>query len=138
MLRNRNIDGFKFVRQFAIEPFVVDFACREAALVIEIDGSQHASSVPDEKRTTFLNREGYSVLRFWNTEVLENRAGVLEAILGVLHDTPSPGLRFAPADLSPTGRGKKGKRASSATAARSSGRASLPLPVGERSPRSGG
>ena len=116
VLRNRNLNGHKFVRQFAIGPYVADFACREMALIIEIDGSQHMVSENDAIRTRFLNQQGYPVLRFWNIEVLLNRSGVLEAISSVLRAHPSPGLRFTPATLSPEGRGTRG--ASAATTKR--------------------
>jgi hypothetical protein len=81
--------------------------------VVELDGEQHADSPDDEKRTLFLNKNGYSVLRFWNHEALREREAVLDAILAVLEGEitgPSPGLRFAPADLSPEGRGREAPR----------------------------
>lgn len=116
VLRAKQLAGHKFVRQHRVGPFIVDFVCREKALAIELDGGQHATSAADAERTGFLNGEGYSVLRFWNNEVLENRDAVLGAILLVLNrETPSPDLRFAPATLSPTGRGKRGVRASAAS-----------------------
>lgn len=107
-LRGRHLNGFKFARQIPLGPYVVDFVCRDRRIIIEIDGSQHADSVNDAVRTGWLNRQGYSVLRFWNQEVLAERSAVLETILAVLEgriSTPSPGLRFAPATLSPLGRG---------------------------------
>ncbi|NGP16955.1 DUF559 domain-containing protein [Devosia chinhatensis] len=104
MLRNRQIDGRKFVRQYPIEPYFADFACREAMLVIELDGGQHESAA-DIIRTAHLNACGYSVLRFWNNEVLGNREGCWHAIHAALKGNPSPDLRFAPATLSPEGRG---------------------------------
>lgn len=121
MLRNRQITGWKFVRQFSIDCYFVDFACREAALVIEVDGGQHGTSA-DEARTAYLNAQGYSVLRFWNNEVLGNPQGVFEAIVSALGGHPSPDWRFAPATLSPEGRGKRG--VSAATAKRRSARKS--------------
>ena len=110
-LRGRRLNGYKFVRQFAVGPYFADFACRTHWLIVELDGSQHAESAQDVRRTSWLNSEGYSVLRFWNDEVLRNRAEVLETILAALEGKfanaacPSPGLRFAPATLSPQGRG---------------------------------
>ena len=106
MLRNRQIDGKKFVRQYPIGPYVADFACRDEMLVVELDGGQHAESASDEKRTAYLNTHGYSVLRFWNNDVLGNREGCWLTIQAVLRGNPSPDLRFAPATLSPEGRGK--------------------------------
>ena len=75
-------------------------------LVVDLDGGQHAESISDEKRTAYLNAQGYSVLRFWNNEVLSNREGCWQAIHAVLAKNPSPDLRFAPATLSPEGRGE--------------------------------
>ncbi len=61
-------------------------------------------------RDQFINEAGYSVLRYWNTDVVNNLSGVLETLLLVLEGRPSPGLRFAPATLSPreAGEGKEG------------------------------
>jgi len=83
-LRGRRLNGYKFSRQIPLGPYVVDFVCREKRLVVEIDGSQHAESRADQARTDWLNANGYSVLRFWNDEVLKERRAVLETILGVL------------------------------------------------------
>jgi very-short-patch-repair endonuclease len=99
-LRNRQIEGAKFVRQYPIGRYVADFVCREAMLVIEVDGGQHAESEADEGRTALMNMRGYSVLRFWNNEVLQNLPGCLEALSAVLRGNPSPDWRFAPATLS--------------------------------------
>ncbi|MCW5722277.1 MAG: endonuclease domain-containing protein [Devosia sp.] len=107
-LRARQMDGHKFVRQMAIGPYFADFACRERALIIELDGGQHANLAHDEIRTAYLNDQGYSVLRFWNNEVLDNIDGVQVAIVSTLALNPSPDLRFAPATLSPQGRGALG------------------------------
>ena len=137
VLRNRGLAGLKFVRQFPVGPYITDFACREAALVIELDGGQHADNATDAVRTAFLNTEGYSVLRFWNDEVLNHRDTVCELILGVIDGSPSPDLRFAPATLSPMGRGIRGLRAAASSHRQALAR-SIPLPIGERSPRSGG
>jgi very-short-patch-repair endonuclease len=106
-LRNRQTRGLKFVRQYAIGPYFADFVCREAMLVIELDGGQHADSGRDAHRTRFLNEQGYSVLRFWNREVLGNTDGTLDQIEAVLLNCPSPDLRYAQATLSPKGRGAR-------------------------------
>jgi len=110
MLRGRQLGGYKFIRQSPVGPYVADFACREAALIIELDGSQHAESERDEIRTRYLNDQGYSVLRLWNDDVRDLR-GVADAILAAISLHPSPGERFAPATLSPEGRGERGVRA---------------------------
>jgi very-short-patch-repair endonuclease len=83
-LRNRRLNGYKFTRQIPLGPYVVDFVCREKSLIVEIDGFHHAESTSDGGRTLWLNRNGYSVLRFWNHEVLRERRPVLETILAAL------------------------------------------------------
>jgi very-short-patch-repair endonuclease len=83
-LRDRRLGGFKFVRQEAIGPYIVDFICREQKLIVEVDGGQHAESAKDVVRDAYLTREGYRVMRFWNNDVLRNREGVLETILAAL------------------------------------------------------
>ena len=80
-VRDRRLSGFKFVRQEAIGPFIVDFVCRDKRLVVEVDGGQHADSAEDAARDAFLTGEGYRVMRFWNNDVLSNRDGVLTVIL---------------------------------------------------------
>jgi very-short-patch-repair endonuclease len=71
----------KFTRQLSIDPYTADLACREAKLIVEIDGSQHIGSVQDEHRTDSLAAEGWTVIRFSNSEVNQNPEGVAEAIL---------------------------------------------------------
>ncbi|UYO42151.1 endonuclease domain-containing protein [Rhodopseudomonas palustris] len=85
-LRNRQIDGRKFVRQMPIGYYICDFVCRERMLIVEVDGGQHASSSRDAVRDRFLREKGYRVLRFWNNEVLGNAEGVLDVIAGALRD----------------------------------------------------
>jgi very-short-patch-repair endonuclease len=88
-LRGRRLGKFKFRRQLPIAGYVVDFACIEARLVVELDGGQHANRVAqDNHRTTILEKNGFRVLRFWNDEVLKNLEGVLEETLRYLQ-TPS-------------------------------------------------
>src|SRR5258708_35746770 len=82
-LRERQLQGLRFRRQHPIPPFVADFACVEAKLIVEVDGGQHAESRADARRTTYVNEQGWRVLRFWNNEVLENMDGVLQRIVAV-------------------------------------------------------
>jgi adenine-specific DNA-methyltransferase len=79
VLRNRQLGGFKFRRQATIEPFIVDFLCVEAALVIELDGGQHNQEA-DRPRTAALEARGLHVMRFWNHDILSNLDGVAHAI----------------------------------------------------------
>jgi hypothetical protein len=78
------------VRQEPIGPYIVDFACREKRLVIEIDGGQHADNRGDAARDRWLLEHRYRVLRFWNNEVLENIEGVWDTIFAATHAAPSP------------------------------------------------
>jgi len=83
-LRDRRLNGFKFVRQEAIGRYVVDFVCRDRMLIVEVDGGQHANSKTDEARDAALRAAGYAILRFWNSDVLANREGVLTIIAEAL------------------------------------------------------
>ena len=85
-LRDRRLGGYKFVRQEAIDSYIVDFVCRERRLIIEVDGGQHAESERDKIRDAALVAAGYLVLRLWNSDVLGNRSGVLETIVTALND----------------------------------------------------
>jgi len=76
--------GWRFRRQFPIPPYVVDFVCIEARLIIEADGGQHACPGEHEGRDTQLRRQGWRVIRFWNNEILANLPGVLQTITEVL------------------------------------------------------
>jgi len=80
-LRDRQLNGAKFKRQFRIDRFVVDFFCFEARLVIELDGGQDdALQAKDLERTEKIEALGYRVVRFWNNDVDENIEGVLQTI----------------------------------------------------------
>jgi len=80
-LRRKQFSGLKFRRQQPIDNYIVDFVCFEKRVVIEVDGGQHASERDkDAERDQYLMRNGFKVLRFWNTEVLQNMDGVLEVI----------------------------------------------------------
>ena len=80
-LRHRRLSRYKFRRQHPIGPYIVDFACTEHALVIELDGGQHADNAMDMRRTAWLEAQGWKVIRFWNNDVLANTNGVVETIL---------------------------------------------------------
>ena len=79
-IRNRQIDGYKFVGQEPIAGYICDFVCRESLLIIEVDGGQHNESTSDAIRDRRLAEGGYRVLRFWNNDVLGNLEGVLATI----------------------------------------------------------
>lgn len=81
-LRRENLMGYKFRRQYPIGRYIVDFVCVPAALVIELDGGQHADArAYDARRTRAIETCGYRVLRFWNDDVLLRTDVVLEEIL---------------------------------------------------------
>ena len=108
-LRDRRLNGCKFVRQLPIGPYFADFACRRIRLVIEVDGSQHAGSAHDARRDAYMNAEGWGVARFWNIDVLQKRSQVLETIVAIVenrlvHEVRSLDLTFIPAQRSPAAR----------------------------------
>ena len=87
-LRGLPLAGTHFRRQVPIGPYVVDIACPDAKLVIEVDGAHHAekeNADRDAQRTRWLEGEGYRVLRFWNSDVTDNPSGVLESICATIH-----------------------------------------------------
>lgn len=91
-LRARQLSGAKFRRQRPIGPYLADFCCYEAALIVEVDGGQHADHLAaDHVRTQYLQSCGFRVLRFWNTEVLNHLDAVLEAIATALRSAPRGG-----------------------------------------------
>ncbi len=93
-LRRRQIDGHRFRRQEVIGTYIVDFVCRPARLIVELDGGQHdARASADAMRTGDLERLGYRVLRFWNDDVLRNMEGVLQTITKALRQ-PHPTLPY--------------------------------------------
>ncbi|HVH32852.1 MAG TPA: DUF559 domain-containing protein [Tahibacter sp.] len=83
-LRLRQLDGARFRRQHPLGNYVVDFVCLERKLVIEVDGGQHAADARDERRDRDLQRRGFAVLRFWNTEILRDEESVLVRIFDAL------------------------------------------------------
>ncbi|HZW24832.1 MAG TPA: endonuclease domain-containing protein [Gallionella sp.] len=90
-LRAHRFMDRKFKRQKPIGRYVVDFVCLEEKLIIELDGGQHADNIEyDQERDAWLRGEGYTVLRFWNNQLMENMDGVLEQIRLTLSPGPSP------------------------------------------------
>jgi very-short-patch-repair endonuclease len=85
-LRDRRFAAFKFRRQVPMGPFVADFVCYDARVVIEVDGGQHAESLSDKRRDRWFMAKGFLVLRFWNNDVLSNLEGVLTSALDALHN----------------------------------------------------
>ncbi|WP_313929125.1 DUF559 domain-containing protein [Pseudoxanthomonas sp.] len=88
ILCRRQLEGFRFRRQVPIGPYIADFTCLDAGLIVEVDGGQHMDAASDRARDGFLQCEGFRVLRFWNNEVLANLEGVRVRILGTLARSP--------------------------------------------------
>jgi very-short-patch-repair endonuclease len=102
-LRERCPD-WKFRRQHPIGRRIADFACPARKLAIELDGSQHAERIDaDALRTAEIERYGYRVIRFWNSDVLENIEGVLETVLHALEHPTSPATRSIASRSDPSG-----------------------------------
>ncbi len=83
-LRLRQLGGFRFRRQHTIGPFIADFVCVEAMLVVELDGTQHGrddAPARDAARDRFIEEQGYVVLRFWNEAVVRR----MDDVLGEIH-----------------------------------------------------
>ncbi|MGB8646910.1 MAG: endonuclease domain-containing protein [Anaerolineae bacterium] len=98
-LRNHQLDGLHFRRQHALGPYIADFICTAARLIVEIDGDSHAEQVEqDEARTEWLSARGYRVIRFWNHEIMRNIDGVLESIRMTCGSAEPPPPQPSPAE----------------------------------------
>jgi very-short-patch-repair endonuclease len=84
LLRDRRLERFKFRRQVPFQSYILDFVCFEKRFIIEIDGSQHASSERDRTREAALIAEGFQITRYWNNDVLQQPINVLEDIFAKL------------------------------------------------------
>jgi very-short-patch-repair endonuclease len=119
-LRAHRLNGEKFRRQQPIGRYVVDFVHFGARLIVEADGGQHNRSAADERRDTWLRAQGFTVMRFWNNEIMQNLAGVLETIMAAVSElsaqaaaparAPSPALAPSLPPLSREGRGEQSNR----------------------------
>ena len=93
-LCSRRLGGLKFRRQVWLGPYIADFFCAEAKLVVEVDGDTHAGQMQyDELRTAWLRSEGFRVVRFANEDVINNIEGVIEQLL---MEIPSPSRLASP------------------------------------------
>lgn len=91
-LRNKQLNGFRFHRQYGIGSYIVDFYCPQLRLVIEVDGGQYGEERDyeyDQKRTHYLKNCNIKVLRYWNNEALQNIDGVILDILEHIPRNPS-------------------------------------------------
>ncbi len=85
-LRGRQISDAVFRKQVPIGPYIADFCCLKARLIVEVDGGQHDESNTDAARDAWLSNTGYCVVRVWNNEVLGNIEGVLQVIATALEE----------------------------------------------------
>ena len=96
ILRNKQMGGYKFFRQYGIGSYIVDFYCPLFKIVIEVDGGQHYSDegmAYDREREGFLKRAGIKIFRFNNLDVLKNMEGVFGSIQKELPlNSPNPSL----------------------------------------------
>jgi len=94
-LRDRQINGLKFRRQYSVGNFILDFYCPELRLAVEIDGESHylaGSRSADRSRDNFIKSNNIEILRFTNKEITDNLNGVLEIIMRHIsnHTAPNP------------------------------------------------
>ncbi len=74
--------GLKFRRQHPLHPYIVDFVCLKAGLVVEVDGVSHDACIAyDAKRTAYLESKGYKIIRFSNEDIMHDTQGVVLTIL---------------------------------------------------------
>ena len=88
-IRNRRLGSYKFVRQLPVGHYFADFACRARKLIVEIDGATHGTDVAvrhDERRSAFLAKQGYRVIRFFNEDIYKNLDDVRGAIVAALEE----------------------------------------------------
>jgi very-short-patch-repair endonuclease len=106
VLRNRHLGGLKFRRQTSVGPYIADFLCLDAMLIVEVDGDTHAATQSeDQRRTVWLEAEGFQVIRFGNADVMTNIEGLATRILSsAQRPSPSQACRLGPLPL-PEGEG---------------------------------
>ncbi len=97
LLSDRQLASHKFRRQAPIGPYIVDFVCFDQKIIVEVDGGQHQDRLhQDQARSEWLESQGFTVLRFWNNEVMENQDGVAHLILIALEQGISPSPQPSP------------------------------------------
>lgn len=92
LLRRKQLSGFRFRTQATIGPYIADFFCPKARLIVELDGEPHSDETRmrrDAQRTQWLEAHGCRVIRFWNVDVFKHPIEVAETIYGVLTQPPS-------------------------------------------------
>src|SRR5690348_3964464 len=87
IIRNKKCKSYKFLRQYSVGPYILDFYCPKLRLAIEIDGGQHSEKLRkqyDAERTNYLVGNNITEIRFWNSDVVENLQGVYQKILQII------------------------------------------------------
>jgi len=109
VLRRKNVDGLRFRRQYPIGPYFADFICLPARLIVEVDGGQQGDNDDqiehDRIRTAWLATQNFRVMRFWNLDVMENLAGVIDQIADAVRTPPPIASRSAQSNPPPPARG---------------------------------
>ena len=90
IMRCKRLAGYKFKRQVVLDDFIVDFVNFEQRVIVEADGSQHLDSEYDTRRDAYLGSQGFSLLRFWNSDILRDQQSVEDAIWHALQAPPLP------------------------------------------------
>ena len=97
LLKDRRFASYKFRRQVPIGPYIADFVCYSARLIVELDGSQHADGA-DARRDEWLAAKGFEVLRVWNNDLTSEQAAVSDAIWNRLAASPHSQHPFQSSD----------------------------------------
>jgi very-short-patch-repair endonuclease len=100
LLQPFRVGGYHFRKQVAIGPYVADFVCHHAMVVIEVDGEQHGAAIRnDELRDDYMRSRGFRIVRVPSVELIDNQKGVYDHIAAVLSDIP-PRARSTPLQAS--------------------------------------
>jgi len=127
-LRGRRFEGFKFRKQMWLAGYIADFACTEARLVVEADGSQHSDNAEyDTERERAFASLSWRSLRFWNNEITENLDGVLTVIANAL---PSPSRPASPSAFPSPLQGEGGSHPTNPSPSRGEGQPGPQGPAG--------
>ncbi len=95
IIKNKQFYNYKFLRQYVIGGYIVDFICREEKIIVEIDGGQHNQNENikyDKNRNKYLENLGYKVVRFWNNEIDDNIEGVYRKLQEIVMIKTAPTL----------------------------------------------
>jgi very-short-patch-repair endonuclease len=99
-VRNKQFRGMRFLRQYSVGSYILDFYCPDLRMAVELDGGQHNETdgkVYDAVRSEFLLAQDIDVLRFWNNEVLQNMQGVLDKMEEIVEGKRN--INITPPDL---------------------------------------